>query len=115
MITAYGVSLVLGFVTSLIMGQTYKTLPFIVWLKVYRNLMGKVKVPYPKELYSEKVAYSQLWTYGAGILVLLAGTLVISEGIVRIGGALFLLSVLLYNFNLFSIVLHKPRKNGTKS
>ncbi|MBK9593719.1 MAG: hypothetical protein IPO32_20260 [Crocinitomicaceae bacterium] len=36
-ITIYGFILITGFITSLILGQTYKTLPFIIWLKEYRE------------------------------------------------------------------------------
>ena len=51
----YGMSILLGFITSLILGQAYKTLPFIIWLQRYQKLVGKVKTPLPKDLYSEKI------------------------------------------------------------
>jgi len=101
---------VLGFITSLILGQTYKTLPFIIWLKVYRNRVGKGKIPLPKELYSEKIATIQLWSFSAGFIVLLAGIFLQNISLVRIGGIILVLTVLLYNYNSLKIILHKPIK-----
>ncbi len=106
---AYGSAIVIGFITSLVMGQTYKTLPFIVWLKVYRGRIGKVVLPLPKDLYSEKIAIAQLWLFDIGFVLLLIG---ISASITRIlflGGTILLLSAALYNFNLFKIIFHKPK------
>ena len=106
---AYGSAIVIGFITSLVMGQTYKTLPFIVWLKVYRGRIGKVVLPLPKDLYSEKIAIAQLWLFAIGFVLLLIG---ISASITRIlflGGTILLLSAALYNFNLFKIIFHKPK------
>ena len=106
---AYGSAIVIGFITSLVMGQTYKTLPFIVWLKVYRGKVGKVILPLPKDLYSEKVAIAQVWLFAIGFGLLLIGISATSATLVMISGILLLLSVALYNFNIFKIVLHKPK------
>ncbi|PKP51422.1 MAG: hypothetical protein CVT92_12800 [Bacteroidetes bacterium HGW-Bacteroidetes-1] len=105
---AYGSAIVIGFITSLVMGQTYKTLPFIVWLKVYRGKVGKVVLPLPKDLYSEKVAIAQVWLFVIGFGLLLIGISATSKTLVMISGILLLLSVALYNFNILKIVLHKP-------
>jgi len=109
-IIAYGSTIVLGFITSLILGQTYKTLPFIIWLKVYRKRVGKGKIPLPKELYSEKIATIQLWSFSVGFIILLAGIVVQSTNLVRLGGVILVLTVLLYNYNSLKIILHKPIK-----
>ncbi|MEN6453098.1 MAG: hypothetical protein ABFD10_02500 [Prolixibacteraceae bacterium] len=106
---AYGSAIVIGFITSLVMGQTYKTLPFIVWLKVYRGRIGKVVLPLPKDLYSEKIAIAQLWLFAIGFVLLLIG---ISASVITIllsGAIVLLLSATLYNFNLFKIIFHKPK------
>ncbi|MDP3352663.1 MAG: hypothetical protein Q8S44_02865, partial [Flavobacteriaceae bacterium] len=39
----YGFTLLVGVISMLIMGLTYKTLPFIIWLKEYKNVIGKQK------------------------------------------------------------------------
>lgn len=105
--TAYGSTLLIGFISSLIMGQTYKTLPFIVWLKVYRKKIGKGEIPFPKDLYSEKAATIQLWLFVIGFAILLCGIVFQKEIVVRLAGLTLFVSVLIYNWNILKIVLHK--------
>ncbi len=108
MAVVYGSTLMLGFISSLIMGQTYKTLPFIVWLNTYRNRVGKAKIPLPKELYSENFANIQLWFFATGFIIMMAGIFLKITSIVSSGGIVLFCSVLLYNFNILKIVFHKP-------
>ena len=107
---AYGSTIFIGFISSLIMGQTYKTLPFIIWLKVYKGRIGKVKLPLPKDLYSEKVAIAQVWLFAIGFLLLLVGITTTLNNILSAGAAVLFLSVALYNFNILKIIFHKPQK-----
>ncbi|MBW8323261.1 MAG: hypothetical protein K0M50_00720 [Prolixibacteraceae bacterium] len=106
---AYGSAIVIGFITSLVMGQTYKTLPFIVWLKVYRGRIGKVVLPLPKDLYFEKIAIAQLWLFAAGFVLLLLGISTTIVNLLIFSGIVLFLSAALYNFNLFKIIFHKPK------
>ncbi len=107
---AYGVLIVLGFLTALVLGQTYKTLPFIIWLQKYQAKVGKMKVPLPQELYSEKISNYHFLTFVSGIIVLIAGILLSEVLIVKIGAALMILTAALYNYNVFKIILHKEKK-----
>ena len=106
---AYGTTIIIGFITSLVMGQTYKTLPFIVWLKVYRGKVGRVILPLPKDLYSENVALAQTWLFAIGFAILLLGVLISAGKLVMTGGIVLSISVALYNFNILKIVFHKPK------
>ncbi len=106
---AYGSAIVIGFITSLVMGQTYKTLPFIVWLKVYKGRVGKVVLPLPKDLYSEKVAVAQLWLFAIGFVFLMIGITTTLEILVMAGGIILFLSVAFYNVNILKIVFHKAK------
>lgn len=108
MVIVYGSTLLLGFVTSLIMGQTIKTLPFIIWLKVYRDLVGKGKIPLPKDLYSEKAAHVQLWCFSIGFVLLLAGIFTVNNNLVSTSGIILFIAAVLFNFNILKIILHKP-------
>lgn len=107
--SAYGSAIIVGFITALIMGQTYKTLPFIVWLKVYKELIGKGSIPMPKDLYWEAGAKMQLIFFIAGYFVLLFATLFDTETGITISALILLVSAALYNFNLLKIVFHKPK------
>lgn len=104
---SYIVFILVGFVSSLIMGQTYKTLPFIIWLKVYRSKIGKGKIPLPIEIYSKNIATAQLWLFVIGFFVLMAGIILTANNWIRIGGIFLFLSVLFYNYNIYKIILHK--------
>lgn len=109
----YGVAIILGFITQLIMGQTLKTLPFIVWLSVYRSRVGKEKTPLPKDLYSERLAILQTWVYASGFAILMFGTIIANDFIIRIGALTLILAVWIYNFNVLKVILHKPESDGT--
>jgi hypothetical protein len=107
--TFYGFSIIFGFITSLILGQTYKTLPFIIWLEKYKPHVGKAKIPMPKDLYSEKIASFQLYFYLISITVLSLALFLNQPILITIGSYLFLATAILYNINLFKIVLHKTK------
>jgi hypothetical protein len=105
----YGSSIFLGFVTALILGQTFKTLPFIIWLQRYRKMIGKAKVPMPKDLYSHKLVKLQMWFYTAGFLTLLAGMLLSQQIVIQSGASLLLGATLFYSYNVFRIIFHKSK------
>lgn len=107
--TIYGFSIIFGFITTLILGQTYKTLPFIIWLERYKNLVGKTKTPLPRELYSEKIATIQFYMYFLFILAIPIGLLLSNNVIVQIGSYALLLVSILYNLNVLKIIFHKVK------
>lgn len=104
----YGFGFLMGFITSLILGQTYKTLPFIIWLDKYKDRIGKTKTPMPRELYSEKVASVQYWSYLISILLLTAGIIFSLPLILKAGSFFLLICAIAYNVNIFKILRHKP-------
>lgn len=107
--TFYGFSVILGFITTIILGQTYKTLPFIVWLEKYKNMVGKVKTPLPRELYSENIATIQFYCYIISIICLAIGLIIKNYIALKIGSISLLLVAVLYNINVLKIVLHKVK------
>lgn len=106
----YGSTLLFGFVSSLILGQTYKTLPFIIWLKVYKDKIGKQKIPFPKDLYSETIAKIQFACFTLGIMILILGIMLQHNFVISIGGIVMFIAVLLYNINVLKIIFHQPIK-----
>lgn len=112
-ITFYGFSIIFGLITTLILGQTYKTLPFIVWLNKYQKLVGKTKTPLPRELYSEKIANIQIIIYFIFIVSFVIGLVFNQLLFVKIGSYALLLVAILYNVNIFKMITHKvkPIKN----
>ncbi len=107
--TVYGMSFVFGFLTALVLGQTYKTLPFIIWLDKYQAKVGKQKIPLPQELYSEKMAILHMKTFFIAFVLLIAGEIVGYVWLLQVAAVIFFITALLYNYNVFKIVLHKEK------
>ncbi len=102
----YGTSVFLGFISSLILGQTFKTLPFIVWVNKYSKYAGRKKTLLPKDLYSQKLVNLQYAVYLTALPVLIAGILLSITMIIQTGAVLLLAAAVLYNINILKIVLH---------
>ncbi|GAB3822056.1 hypothetical protein [Pontibacter rugosus] len=103
----YGISMFLGFVSALILGQTFKTLPFIVWMHAYEDYVGRFKTPLPKDLYSNALLRWQNISYLIGFVLLVAGVLLRQQEVILAGAIAFTLTALLYLVNVFQLLLHK--------
>ncbi len=106
---AFVMSILFGFLTSLILGQTYKTLPFIVWLQKYSAKVGKQKIPLPQEIYSDRMAKLHMQTYYVAFAFLMLGELGNQSWLIQSAGAMFVITAVLYNYNVFKIVFHKEK------
>jgi hypothetical protein len=105
--TAIVYSLLFGFITFLILGQSFKNLAFIVWLKKYQEISGKGKTPLPKDLYSEKIATVQLYIYVISFFIILSGIILSNPLSVKIGAVFLMTCAVIYNINMFKIISHK--------
>lgn len=110
----FGASLILGFFTILILGQMYKTLPFIVWLQRYQDKVGKFTIPLPNDMYSEKVADGHYYSSVIAIVTLLIGLLFSMTLLIQISAGFFVLTGLLFAYNTFDILLHKDQSSPLK-
>jgi len=112
--TAFVMSIIFGFLSALILGQTYKTLPFIVWLQKYQTKVGKQKIPLPQELYSDRIANIHSQTFLVAFVFLIAGELANQVWLIRSAAALFIITAVLYNYNVYKIVFHKEKIIGNE-
>lgn len=103
----YGFTIFFAFITPLILGQTYKTLPFIVWLSRYQKYVGKQKTPMPADLYSVRIAEIHMWTYIIAVLALGVGMLFKTTILAQIGAGFLILTAILYVGNVIKIITHK--------
>ncbi|WP_225974393.1 cytochrome C oxidase subunit I [Arachidicoccus ginsenosidivorans] len=55
MVMLYGFTIFFGWITAIILGMTFKTMPFIIWNKVYHSKAHKGRTPAPKEIFNNKV------------------------------------------------------------
>ncbi len=107
---SYGFLIFFGWITAIILGMTFKTLPFIVWNKVYRHRSGLGKTPNPKDLFSNTVFKMMSMAYLPGLVLFVAGTLFRSLILLKSGAALILAAVVLYVFNVLKVITHKPHQ-----
>ncbi len=105
----YGTLLFMGWITGIILGKTFKTLPFIVWNGHYKHLSGKVKVPLPKHLFNEGLVKWQFGFFIAALFILALGILFGNIWIVRTALVLWLGVACLYGFNVMKTLLHKAK------
>ncbi len=102
----FGLSMIFGFFTTIALGQTYKTLPFIIWLEKYQKLVGKYHTPLPRELYSEKVAGVQFYIYMVFLILTIFAVILQQTMVMQIATVLFLIVSILYNYNVWKMFFH---------
>lgn len=106
----YGFCIFFGWITAIIFGMTFKTLPFIVWNKVYHKKAHAGKTPVPKELFNEQVFHLMFISYLIGFVIFIVGILILNTIALRVGAAMLLISALLYVYNIGIVLLHQPKK-----
>jgi hypothetical protein len=105
----YGFCIFFGWITAIILGMTFKTLPFIVWNKVYHDKAAKGKTPAPKELFSEKLFKGMKIFYLSGFAIFILGIIILNNILLTAGAAALLLAALSYAGNVARILLHKAK------
>ncbi len=110
LILSYGFIIFFGWITAIIMGMTFKTLPFIVWNKVYHHLSGLGKTPSPKDLFNNSVFKVMAIAYLAGFILFTLGILFGSSIVLKLGAFFLLITAILYNWNVLKVLKHKPIK-----
>lgn len=104
LVLVYGFLIFFGWISAIIFGMTFKTLPFILWNKKFHTKAGKGKTPNPKELFSQPVFRVMLGFYFAGFLVFIAGILLVNLITLKIGAGLLLVTAILFNYNVFKMI-----------
>ncbi len=107
LVLAYGFSIFFGWLTAIILGMTFKTLPFIVWNKIYHPKTGMGKMPNPKDLFDHKVFNAMGILYLAGFCLFLAGILCGRVMIIQLASTLLIVTAVLYNFNILKMLRQK--------
>lgn len=111
LVLTYGFCIFFGWITAIIFGMTFKTLPFIVWNKVYHDKAGVGKTPNPKELFSDKIFLIMGISYLSGFVLFVTGVLISNELTIKIASIFLLIAAILYNGNVWKAVTHKPKKS----
>ncbi|MBS1586772.1 MAG: cytochrome C oxidase subunit I [Bacteroidetes bacterium] len=115
LVSAYGFLIFFGWLTAIILGMTFKTLPFIVWHKTYHKLSGKGKTPNPKDLFSERVFHWMSVSYLAGVPIFAIGVITTNQYALQAGSLFLLFAAILYIANVFKIMSHSPKHYGNNN
>src|SRR5690606_26596045 len=107
LVMAYGFCIFFGWITSLILGMTFKTLPFIIWNKIYRFQSGKRKTPEPRDLFNPVIFLAMVIAYVTGFSILLIAIILNIGFLLPWGSGLLVLSAILYSVNIFQVISHK--------
>lgn len=109
LVLAYGFMIFFGWITAIIFGMTFKTLPFIVWNKIYHHRMAQQNTPNPKDLVNSKLFKAMSFAYLSGFALFAVGILVTVLSVcLQIGAVLLMLAAFFYNWNVLQVLFHKP-------
>lgn len=108
-ILLYGFCILFGWITAIIFGMTFKTLPFIVWSKVYKGLGHTGRIPAPKDMFSDKIFRTMIISYLSGFILFAAGLIILNQILLKIGTAALVLAAFLYLYNVSKTLFHKQQ------
>ncbi len=115
LVLAYGFTIFFGWLTAIILGMTFKTLPFIIWNRVHRKTAASGATPNPKGLFSARVFSVMAVVYLAGLAVFTSGILSSCVPLLATGAALLVAASFLYNLNVFKLIFYSSAKNGSRN
>lgn len=105
----YGTFIFMGWVSTLILGQTFKTLPYIIWVKHYEQLTGKFKIPLPADLINNRLLSVQLIAFFIFLVSFLVGFLLRISVLKYLGAVSLIMCSTSYCLHVFLLLIHKTR------
>lgn len=102
----YGFVGLFGVVTLAIFGMLHKILPLLVWLEVYCHHAGRARIPAVNAMISERIQFSGLIIYLAGLAIISMAILRGNELCVRFGAGLLLVGVGCFGTNICRVLSH---------
>lgn len=109
-ILLYGFCIFFGWLTAIILGMTFKTLPFIIWNRTYHKKAHAGKTPAPKELFNPHIYNAMAIVYIVGFVIFIVGIVLINNVLLKTGAIALIITALLYVFNTTIALTHKPKK-----
>ena len=107
----YGFLIFFGWLTGIILGMTFKTLPFIVWNKVYHSRTGAAGTPNPKQLVKDGIFKAMMVAWSSGLLFFAPGIWLRSVLLLRMGAGFLAAAALIYNYQVFAILNYKEKRH----
>ncbi len=107
LVLIYGFCIFFGWISAIIFGMTFKTLPFILWNKKFHQKAGIARTPNPKELFSQPVFRIMTGFYFAGFVIFITGIVLANLIVLQAGAALLIVCAVLFNLNVFKMLRYK--------
>lgn len=107
LVISYGFIIFFGWITAIILGMTFKTLPFIIWNKIYKVQSTSQKYPNPNELYNQKIFKIMSIIYVISIVIFSSGILMNFRWMLQLGALSFIATSVLYNINVVKLIFRK--------
>ena len=105
----YGFCIFFGWLTAIILGMTFKTMPFIIWNKVYHNRAHQGKTPAPKELFNEGIYKIMLYSYLGGFVLFILGIIALNQIVLKAAASALVIAAMLYVYNVLVTATHKSK------
>ncbi len=106
---AYGFLAILGVLGLGILGMLHKILPFLVWFAAYGREIGRARTPSLQEMQCASLQAGTFLSWLTGLAICLAGILLGSDGLARMGLILLALALGLFATNALRILGHLVR------
>lgn len=102
-ILIYGFMILFGFFSTLIIGQMYKIVPFLVWFHTFSDRVGKEQVPMLKDMFSEKIGMLQWWILNLSYIAVIAGLIMHEQLILHLGFIMLMAASFIFVYNMIHI------------
>jgi len=102
----YGVLIVIGGLTPIVLGMLCKIIPFLVWMKAYGPLVGKRKVPPATTLGNKRLETTWAVLHLVAAATLLSAVALVIPGLALAGAAIFCSSLIIFGINAAKIASH---------
>ncbi|MCO6496283.1 MAG: cytochrome c oxidase subunit I [Chitinophagaceae bacterium] len=107
LVLVYGFCIFFGWISAIIFGMTFKTLPFILWNKKFHKKAGVSRTPNPRELFSQPVFRTMVGFYFGGFILFITGIFLANVLVLQIGAGLLIICSVLFNLNVFRMLRFK--------
>lgn len=99
----YGFMIIVAYISTLIVGQMYKIVPFLVWYHKYSSKVGMEKVPMLKDMFNENLAELNLYLMLVGIIISILCFLSQINILLLIGFVLLFISSVIFSYNMIKV------------
>lgn len=103
---AYGVLALLGWISAMVVGMTYKIIPFLVWHHRYSDLVGLRPVPSATQFLGALLPRTGFWLLHAGTLTVAGGLILESGPVLQAGTTVLGLAGAVFALGLVRIYRH---------